>query len=192
MLIITFGGCTALILIKTIKIRDSDQAWFFLGLFGFFLGWCLVLILYFFSDKAAYIVGIAGLLSILFVIEKYAVKSKYIFSIITLIGLVLVIILPLPATEISGARLASYIFLPAGGVSILVLYLYLITKVSGDLRRETIFVFLGFFLIFGGYALDIQLFESVRAMLPFWDIMNSLLMLCGGLLLAITYYRREI
>ena len=143
--------------------------------------------------KAAYIAGIAALLSILIVIEKYAVtKSKFIFSILVLIGLVLVVVLPLHPTEISGARLTSYIFLPAGGLSILVLYVYLITKLSGDARRETGLIFMGFFLIFGGYSLDSQLFESIASLFVFWDIMCSLLMLCGGVILALTYYRRKI
>ena len=116
LLIITFVGCSVLILIKTVKLRSSEQKWFFLGLFGFLLGWSLLEFFFLISPpyavdpnlhtltwKAAYIAGIAALLSILIVIEKYAVtKSKFIFSLLALIGLVLVVVLPLHPTEISG------------------------------------------------------------------------------------------
>ncbi|MHA1264766.1 MAG: hypothetical protein ACTSRS_05970 [Candidatus Helarchaeota archaeon] len=205
---IAFLLYASLFLLKIRRIEEKSQKNFFLGLFGFCLGWGLLQIMYYISGtypedslmaltyyKVAYIVGICGFLSLLLVIEKYAVpRTKFFFSIITAFGLILVIILPMPpGTQISGARLASYIFLPAGAISIFFLYLYLIFKLSGPLRRETTLILLGFVLLFIGYVLTTSLFANFQFLdEDAWNIMCYSFMLVGGLIVTSIYYRRNI
>ncbi len=203
LLIIFFWGYSVLLLIKIKKLDIPEQRGFFVGLFGFFLAWGFLQLMYYLappfaidptgyetSYKIAYIFGVIAELSILIVIEKYAVpKTRFIFSIITLIGLVLIIIFPLQGETISGARLISYIFLPIGAVSIMLLYIYLFFKLSGKLRIETGVILLGITLLILGYLFDTNIFSSMP---PFWEPMCSLLMLIGGFIVAFTYYRRAI
>ncbi|MHA1650737.1 MAG: hypothetical protein ACTSYB_11130 [Candidatus Helarchaeota archaeon] len=200
--IIIFIICSIILFIKSRRLELSEQKKFFIGLAGFALGWSLTHLTFLFVNimpeedplfavlwKIAACIGILALLSIILVIERYAVKSKYVFSIITLIGLILVIVLPIYGREISGARLASYIFLPIGASSIVFLYLYLIIKLTGEPRRETIYVFIGILLIFFGYALGTELLSGVY--IPYRFVINSLLMICGGILVTIVYNKRE-
>ncbi|MHA1278588.1 MAG: hypothetical protein ACTSQI_07635 [Candidatus Helarchaeota archaeon] len=206
--IIVFSICAILLLIKRKDIDSSQQRTFFLGLVGFFLGWSFCQLMFYFSSfyltdlslylilyKAAYIFGICGIIALIFVIERYAVpKTKFIFTLITIIGLFLVIILPMPAgDEIAGARLASYITLPAGVASILLLYIYLVFKLTDRLRRETIWILLGFLLLFLGYVLTTSLFGWLALLYdPYWTLMSFSLMMGGSLILTLTYYQKEI
>ncbi len=205
LVVFAFTFCALMLLVKRRAVESSEQKWFFLGLVGFFIGWALCELFFYASAKVdpsfylalykgAYIAGICGILSLLLVVEKFAVpKTKFIFTIITLVGLALVIIFPMPATdEIIGARLAAYIFLPAGVASILLLYLYMVFKLTDELRRETIMILLGFILIFAGYVLTTSLFADFYEATPYWSVICYSLMIAGGFILTLTYYKKEI
>ncbi len=202
-LIIVFIACGIVLLLKARSLEMLEQRRFLLGLCAFSIGWSIMNTIFLFAEtypdtdplystlwKIATIVGISALFSVIIVVEKYTVpKTKFFFSIITIIGLALVIILPIQGTEITGARLAAYIFLPVAAASIFILYLYLIIKLSGKPRQEAVIVFLGMFLIVIGYLLDTELLKSLLP--PAFIILDSILMICGGITITLIYYRRE-
>lgn len=202
---IIFWICAVLFWIKSRKSELKSQKLFFIGVSGFFILWGIMRIAftianyYFEIDlglyeilwKIAAGIGIAAILCILLVMETYMVKSKYIFSIITLIGLVLSLALPVEGKEISGGRLAAYIFLPIGAVSILFLYLYLYIKLTGKTRHVTGVITGGLTLIFLGYILNIELIKNLFGNPGVMDIIASIVMISGGLIYTIMYYMKE-
>ena len=202
--IIIFWICAILFLIKSKRSELNSQKIFFIGVSAFFIFWGFMRLVFEFSNyyieidlnlystlwKVASSLGIAAILSIIIVMETYMVKSKYVFSIITLLGLILCIILPIYGHEISGARLAAYIFLPAGGLSIIALYLYLYIKLSGRARHTTGFIAAGLTLIFLGYLLNIELIKQLIT-IDIMGIITSIIMICGGLLYTILYYKKS-
>jgi len=202
--LIIFWACAIVFWIKSKGSELKAQKMFFIGLIGFFICWGLMRVFFLVSNiyegidlflystywRIASSIGILALLCILIVMESYLVKSKYIFSIITIIGLILAIFLPLEPEKITGARLATYIFLPAGGISILGLYLYLYIKLTGKARHETGFITTGIALIFLGYLVSIE-FVQTFIPLEIINILSPVLMIAGALLFTIIYYRKE-
>ncbi|MHA1752529.1 MAG: hypothetical protein ACTSYZ_09180 [Candidatus Helarchaeota archaeon] len=201
---IVFWVCAIVFWAKSKKSELKSQKRFFIGISFFFIFWGIMRIMFIFSNyyyeidlslysfywKIASTIGIGGLLSILIVLEIYMVKSKFIFSIITFIGLLLAIILPINGTEISGARLATYIFLPTGALSILGLYIYLYIKLSGRARHETGIIAWGLTLIFLGYTLTIELIKHIFNTELISPI-ASVVMICGALLYTTMYYFKK-
>jgi len=201
---IIFWICSFLFSIKAKIVEDKSNKKFFIGVSIFFLFWGIMriffliaymylnidLIIYSLWWKIASISGIISILAILLVMETYLVKSRYIFSIITIIGLILVIILPIYGTEISYARLASYIFFPAGGFSIVILYLYLFFKVPGKDKRTIGLIALGIIMIFTGYTLSVELVKKFFER-EFMDIISTIIMIIGGLLYTLVYYLKK-
>ena len=201
LLIITFGILSVFFLKKVFQLEAQPRRFFFLGVFGFMLGWSIMNLLFLFGYaypdthpifstiwKIATVVGMSALFSLLLVIEKFAVtNSKFIFTIITFVGIMLIIFLPVTGTEISGARLVSYIFIPIGAMSIIVLDVYLVMKFEGRSRREMLCVLIGCILIFFGYVLDTELLSHLMPT-PL-DIIDSLLMIGGGSLITFIYSR---
>ncbi|MHA1229956.1 MAG: hypothetical protein ACTSRP_00095 [Candidatus Helarchaeota archaeon] len=199
-----FWACAVVFIFKLKTYELKSQKRFFLGLALFFIFWGLMKICFTISNyyknidliyysiywKIAASLGICGLLSIILVLETYMVKSKYFFSIITLIGLVLAMTLPISGTEITGARLASYIFLPLGAISIILLYLYLYVKLTGKLRHETGLILWGILLIFLGYSVNIELIKKYFDPILL-DHISSIMMICGALLYTLMYYRKK-
>ncbi|MHA1268198.1 MAG: hypothetical protein ACTSPY_00305 [Candidatus Helarchaeota archaeon] len=199
-----FWLCAILFWIKYRKIEMKSQKRFFLGISSFFILWGIMRLVFTASNyykgideflfstywRIASGIGIAGILSILLVIETYMVKSKYIFSIITLVGLVLAMVLPIEGTEIKGARLATYVTLPVGALSILGLYLYLYIKLSGRSRHETGIITGGIALIFFGYILNIELFKQLFGA-EIVDPLASIIMIIGALIYSLMYFRKK-
>lgn len=190
---------------KSTQAELKSKKRFYIGVGAFFIFWAMMRIVFTISNnlleedyisygitwKIASVLGIAALLSILIVMETYMVKSKYIFSTITLIGLVLSIVLPIEGREITGARLAAYITLPIGAISILLLYLYLYIKLPGGTRHRTGFITTGLALIFLGYILNVELMKQLISVEFVMDIIATVVMLLGGFLYTVLYYKQE-
>lgn len=210
---IVFEVCSIFFFIKSRRAEMKSQKWFFGGLGLFFVFWGLKSIIFLFTDfigqyivvtfdpisifysiswKMGTGIGIAGLLSVILVLETYSVKSKYVFSIITIVGLILALVLPIFGSEtLWPARVASYVFLPWGALSIIGLYTYLSNKLTGDVKRETILILVGFILICLGYVLSVEL---IKQSLPFQEIMQfiyPIVQIVGSLMFTIVYFRKE-
>jgi len=113
----------------------------------------LVLIAYIFSTGAMSI--------LIYSIERFLLtKTKKIFSIITFTGtgvMIVLLVLTLIGTDvISFARILTTVTSTAAALVIGVLYLYLIIKTSGTLRRNSLFSFFGILILMIGILLDMD------------------------------------
>ena len=83
----------------------------------------------------------------------------------------------------------TYIFTPAGVLSVIALYGYLTRKLTGEARRETTIILIGFIILIVGHVLSIELFKN---MFYTWiGFVYTPLMIAGSLIFTITYYRQE-
>lgn len=190
------------------KTEEKTQAWFYLGLGVFCLCFAIMRIWFLCSDlvdeglwgvsqigpiildadfywRWAAIFGIGAVLSVLFVIERYMVKTHYILSFITSIGVVIALIVPVEPY----GRLATYVFTPFGVLAVVGLYAYLIKITPGRIRIKTILAMIGIFLIFFGFIVDTDLGQSILATLDIEvvGIIASSLMMVGGAIFVLGY-----
>jgi hypothetical protein len=100
--------------------------------------------------KLSALVGILAIIFLLVVIETYLVRSRYIFSIIASIGLALALIFQ----DINLARWVTYITMPLALFGVLILYIYLARKGSGDIRTRAIMSVFGLLVLAAGVMLD--------------------------------------
>ncbi len=106
--------------------------------------------------KVSTAIGILSMVFLLVVIETYLVKSRYVFSLIALVGCVLSLVLP-----VETARIVTYIALPLAMIGIIALYAYLFFKSSGELRKKVSWSLNGF-IIFGiGVVIDTEYGKSI-------------------------------
>ena len=196
------------------KYRTTDvesQSWFYFGLALFCICFAMARVWFLFSDfmttgvwsvsqlgpitidadfywRLAAIFGIGSVVFVLFVIERYMVKTHYIISLGTSIGLVIALIFPV--TPIG--RTATYIFTPIGVLGIVGLYGYLIKNSSGRIRTKTIFALLGIFMIFLGFVIDTDFGQDLLPFAPeIIGITASIVMTVGGLVF-ISGYRMDV
>ena len=93
--------------------------------------------------KISTLVGILGIIFLLLVIETYLVKSRYFFTVIATIGLIVAMVSP----DINFSRWATYITLPIAMFGLIVLYFYLLYKGMGVVRKKAGVSVLGLFLL---------------------------------------------
>ncbi|MBD3230841.1 MAG: hypothetical protein GF329_21870 [Candidatus Lokiarchaeota archaeon] len=189
------------------KSEIESQKWFSFCLGFFMLCFSLTRLFFFFSDlykeeiwiemtygfitlnfnffwKLAALFGIGGLIFILFVLERYSVKiTKYILTIIVTIGLILAIFFPVSPDLGFDARLMTYITVPLGVLGILSLYLYLMIKTPGEVRRKSLTAFIGILILFMGFMIDTALGQSLFGFDP--GIIATILMIGGSIIFSI-------
>lgn len=186
------------------KSEIASQKWFSFGvglfLFGFgltrifFLLWDLVELGYWNGLgldpdiwwKLATISGLGSLLFVLIVLEKYMVNTKFILSIVTSIGLVLAIILPVQEELAFDAKLATYIAIPFAVAGILMIYLYLIIKTPGKVRKKSAGSFIGILLAAFGHTMATVLSEKLIGI--DLSIFAPILMIIGIVIYSISNY----
>ncbi len=101
--------------------------------------------------KLAAVSSFIALIFIMIVIETYLVKTKYIFSAIGIIGTVIVSVV-----DISLAQILNFpLFLLLGG-EVIVLYIYLTVKSSGDLRKKALLNLISLLIFAGGCLFDAE------------------------------------
>jgi len=160
------------------------------GLFA--LGWMASRIFFIFSDfeklnhgdssnyvlfvLASYIIGIFSAISIISLFERHILqmkravmsKSFLTFAFALVVGFVYIIIVPSIAnTVINPFRWICLSLSGIGFIIIFMLYLRIIINFAGDLRRNAIFTFIGFILIFVGAIMDSTLFFDTLH-IPVW------------------------
>lgn len=160
------------------------------GLFA--LGWMGSRIFFIFSDfeklnngetaiyvlfvLASYIVGIFSAISIIILFERHILEMKtkimsklfLTFTFALVIGFVFIVIFPSVATIIiTPFRWICMSLSAIGFIIIFMLYAKIIIKFAGDLRRNAIFTFIGFILIFVGAIMDSTLFFDALH-IPVW------------------------
>jgi hypothetical protein len=145
----------------------EGQKYFKLGLAMFALMTAMTRIFFLISDyqvlgtkmynlfwKLAVISSFIALIFIMLVIETYLVKTKYIFSIIGILGAVTVSILDIPLAQILNIPL----FLVLGG-EIFALYLYLTVKSPGELRTKSLLMLISLLVFSAGLLFDAESFS---------------------------------
>ena len=129
----------------------------------------------YFYWRLAAIFGIGSVLFVLIVIERYMVKTRYIITIGTSIGLVIALIFPV-------------IFTPIGVLGIVGLYGYLIKNSSGKIRLKTFLTLIGIFVIFLGFVIDTDFGQDLLPFAPeIIGITASIVMTVGGLVFVLGY-----
>ncbi len=104
--------------------------------------------------KLAVISSFIALIFIMIVIETYLVKTKYIFTVIGIIGAITVSIVDIPLAQILNLPL----FLVLGS-EIFALYLYLSIKSPGELRTKSILMLISLLVFSAGLLFDAESFS---------------------------------
>ena len=116
------------------------------------------------------------------VIETYLVKSRYVFTAISIIGTILIIVLDIP--------LARQLLLPVFlliGLELFILYLYVSIKSPGTIRRRSLLMIMGLFIFMVGILLDSTAFQGYVGGFD-TGVFGALLMWGGlGLYLKLNY-----
>ena len=114
-----------------------------------------------------YITAILSLVFILYVLETEVVKAtKHIFTIITVIAFVISTSALLGLTDRYTALDIIDILTIFSIAAILSLYLYLIFKATGKLRKKAILLFIGIVMIYVGETIDSEWFISAFPEFP--------------------------
>ncbi|MGQ4873352.1 MAG: hypothetical protein ACP6IY_04680 [Promethearchaeia archaeon] len=132
---------------------------------------------YDFYTTLGYIVGILGIIYWLYVIETYLITStKKIFMIITSAAFGIALIALIGQTSRYFALTIIYILLPFSVIAIFMLYIYVIIKSTGNVRKRTIWVVIGLIILIVGYLMDTELFVGTFRWIPL-EIAPSLMII---------------
>jgi len=105
--------------------------------------------------------GILGLISVIFILETYLIKTKKVLTIITSICFLIMIFAILGLTTRDVALTMIYILSPAALIAATIAYIYFIKNSTGASRKKAIGALLGIFLIFFGHFMDSNLWTSL-------------------------------
>ena len=184
----------ALFLIKSSKVEMKSQKMLYIGYgtFGLFFGISRIFfILGFFNPESydffttlGYITGSIGIIIWLYILETFMIKqTKRIFLIMSLISFGISLIALVGLTDQYVALNLIYITLPISLGAILILYIYLIIKTTGTIRKKASWLLIGLLLIMIGYTMDTEYFLSNFQGIPL-EISPSI-MIAGILLFLI-------
>ncbi len=134
--------------------------------------------LYDFYTLLGYISGTAALIFWIYVLETYLVKkTKKIFTVITLISFSFSILALFGIIDRSIALNIQYVLLPFAIAVILILYLYLIKKTTGDIRKKVVGILIGLALVLIGQVMDGETFITALPTVPL--LIPPIIMICG-------------
>ncbi len=106
--------------------------------------------------KCAALSSMIALVFITILIETYLVKTRYICTIVGIIGTIALLIVDIP----TGRTLNIPLYIVLGG-EILALYLYLIIKSPGELRTRSMYMLLGIIIFTVGLFLDSEFMMGI-------------------------------
>ncbi len=135
--------------------------------------------------KISSLIGILAIIFLLIVVETYLVKiSHYIFSIIAAVGLSLTLIFQ----DINICRWVTYITMPLALFGVVLLYIYLTLKGSGEIRKRAGMSVVGLFILAGGVLLDTTSAKNfLNALFGFFPAFVPVIIIIVGLAIY-TYY----
>jgi hypothetical protein len=135
---------------------------------------------YDFYTLLGYISGTSALIFWIYVLEKYLVKkTKKIFTLITLVSFSFSILALFNIIDRSIALNLQYILLPFAIAVILILYLYLIKKTTGTVRKKAVGILIGLALVLIGQVMDGETFISA---LPTFPLLVAPIIMIGGII----------
>ena len=192
------------------EIKGAKRIQLAFGLFGIFYGLCRLFFILMFQDfmnpdlnynflaSMAYSLGNVGFTAIVWALEKVKYKKNYFFltilavTIITIGGTIIIgfgIISGLGIAPQIRETLLLIIFIgvPISGLIIFILYIFLIIKSAGIVRKKAGLSLLGLVIMFIGIVMDSQLFLGLDQV-PLWIRMDLVPIICigGYLIFSIT------
>jgi hypothetical protein len=158
-----------ILIIKSTKIEERSPKLVYLayGMFYIFFGLTRIVYIiavynpdsYDFFTTLGYITQALALISILYVLETHIVKStKKIFLIITIIAFFISVIALVGVISREFALTMLFILLPFSSGVILILYIYVIIKSTGTLRKSAIGLFFGSLMMYAAQIMDSEMF----------------------------------
>jgi hypothetical protein len=192
-LIASLFGSFVLFLVKSIKLEMKSQKRVFLG-YGLFLllyGFTRLffLIAKFYGDldlldykdyylTLGYFIGLLGVIIIIYIMEKFMLKTKKILTSITITVSVINLIAVMGLTTKDFALNMIYILLPSVIIAVCFVYLYLMFKTMGKPRRKATWAFIGIVTLFAGHIIYTSFFRSfVPPDFPFY--ISPIIMIIG-------------
>lgn len=145
---------------RAAKLEKSGRKFFFLGIavFGYLFGLTRALFLY--TDlpdvgrsnplwRVGWVLSLLSIAAIVVVIETYIMKTKYVFTVVAIIGVVLTILLQPDQLKLINAAVSGILL-----ADVLAAYTYVAIKSEGTPRTRAIKSFLGISLIAVGLLID--------------------------------------
>lgn len=124
-----------------------------------------------------YLTGILGIIFIIYMLEKYLIKTRMILTFMTAICFIIMVIAVLGLTTRNVALIMIYILSPAALIAALIAYIYFIINSTGTSRKKAIGALFGIIFIFIGHFLDSSLILSLFPDIPM--IISPLVMIFG-------------
>lgn len=172
-----------------VELKSQKMHYIAFGFFSLMFGITRVLFItavfipdyYDFFTTLGYITSLTGIIFFLYVLETYLVqKTKRIFFYISLVMFVSSTIALFGGASRYLALQIQYILLPIVLGAVAILYIYLIVKTTGTLRKKIIGILLGMIFIALAQILDGEAFISAFPTFPF---VIAPLVLIGGTIL---------
>ncbi len=141
----------------------------------------------------AYCFGIVGFAAIIWALERIKYKKKIFFTIILITTLITIggtIVVAFGAADIRETMLTIiFIGTPLSAIILLILYLTLIIKSTGSVKKKSTYSLLGLVIMFVGIVLDSQFALAIGA-IPIWVKMDivPIITIVGYLIFAITQF----
>lgn len=190
------------------KESGSVQKHIYLGYCFFLLSYGVTRIFFIFSDYEvrslvypiidsplnmiyvgiAYTFGLFGALWIFFMVERYLVRTRYIFTAITIgiLGLSIISILGIVPTDIP--QLIMTVALPGFIALIILLYVYVAIKTPGDARNRALGIVVGLLIMVIGFLLGSKLFggalESLGMLYEVRILIEPFIVIAGAAIFA--------
>lgn len=132
----------------------------------------------FYWDLGA-IVGIAGIVFMVYAIERYIyTRSRFFFTTIAIISVILLILAAVLNFPLAIKNTVQSVVVPAVGLFIPLIYLYVAYKGSGEIRKNSLIIFVGIFVFVAGQTAHMSLFLATNEFIYF--VLSPVFMIVGG------------
>ena len=173
------------LLIRKVKTEDltRPQTEYYLGLVTFILVHFISRIFFYINDfklgnpdlywELGALIGLISLVPLLYAIERNIyTRSKFLFTILTVIFIILLYVLPLEYKPLNQTIIVTIV-----GAFIPLIYLYVAIKSTGSIRKNTLLIAGGIFIFLLGLTAHHKLYFPIDGFI--YLILSPLLMLSG-------------
>jgi hypothetical protein len=187
------------------KGEEGAQPSIFLGYFFFLLSYAITRLFFVLSDieiyyhgetalsevyvGIAYAGGILGALWLFYSIERYLIKTRYVF---TVIGIVIFALSIISITQIIPTTIPQtiiFIALPIFFALIFIMYLYVVIKTTGGARRRSTGILIGILFFMIGFLFGSSLFGNILdpiGLYTFRILIEPIILMVGGAIFTLS------